>query len=196
MRRVRGFSAIAVLLGLLVATPAAAQQWSFEDAGVPIAYVDNGPAQFQFACRGGDLAMGYWVRVPHKTVAGAAAMSLAIMPDPGTGAGLAPNASFAQELPLIHSDGSSVIVRGPVARQWARIAQRACSRIRLAMCAAPPRAGLRRSTAIPSTPRAPRRRSRACSTAAAEPSGESRAPSTMRPDKVPPDDRGGLQPWR
>ncbi len=132
MRRVRGFSAIAVLLGLLVATPAAAQQWSFEDAGVPIAYVDNGPAQFQFACRGGDLAMGYWVRVPHKTVAGAAAMSLAIMPDPGTGAGLAPNASFAQELPLIHSDGSSVIVRGPVARQWARIAQRASSRIRLA----------------------------------------------------------------
>lgn len=132
MRQVRRFSAIAVLLGLLVATPAAAQQWSFEDAGVPIAYVDNGPAQFQFACRGGDLAMGYWVRAPHKTVAGAASMSVAIMPDPGTGDGLASNASFAQELPLIHSDGSSVIVRGPVARQWARIAQRASTRIRLA----------------------------------------------------------------
>ncbi len=28
-------------------------------------------------------------------------------------------------MPLIHSDGTSMIVRGPVARQWARIAQSA-----------------------------------------------------------------------
>ncbi len=132
MRRLRGLRALAGLLGLCVVTPVAAEPWRFEDAGVPIAYVDIGPAQFQFACRGGDLAMGYWVRAPHRTVAAAATMSLAIMPDAGDGIGLAPNASFAQELPLIHSDGSSVIVRGPVARQWARIAQRASTRIRLA----------------------------------------------------------------
>lgn len=116
----------------MVAAPVVAEEWTFEDAGVPIAYVDNGPAQFQFACRGGDLAMGFWVRAPHQSVAGAATMSLAIMPDAGEGTAVSSNASFAQELPLIHSDGTSMIVRGPVARQWARIAQRASSHIRLA----------------------------------------------------------------
>ena len=35
-------------------------------------------------------------------------------------------------MPLIHSDGSSVIVRGPVARQWAKIAQGAKATIRVA----------------------------------------------------------------
>ncbi len=34
-------------------------------------------------------------------------------------------ASFAQDMPLIHSDGTSMIIRGPVARNWARIAQKA-----------------------------------------------------------------------
>jgi hypothetical protein len=120
------------IIALLLATPVGAQEWLYEDAGVPIAYVDNGPAQFQFACRGGDLAMGFWVRSPHKTVAGASAMNLAIMPDAADQAGVSSNASFAQDMPLIHSDGTSMIVRGPVARQWARIAQRASSLIRLA----------------------------------------------------------------
>src|SRR5690606_191150 len=91
---------------------------------VPIAWADNGAAQFQFACRGGDLAMGYWVRQPHKAVAGSGTMSVAIAPDAG-------GAVFAQDMPMIHADGSSVIVRGPVARAWARIAQRARSTLRL-----------------------------------------------------------------
>jgi hypothetical protein len=110
---------------LLMPTAAAGEGWHFEDAQVPIAYVDNGAAQFQFACRGGDLAMGYWVRSPEKAVAGAEAMNIAILPDAAAGAkiGSADGASFAQDMPLIHSDGSSMIVRGPVARQWARIAQ-------------------------------------------------------------------------
>jgi hypothetical protein len=123
----------AALLSLL-ATAAHAEQWMYEDLGTPIAYVDNGRAQFQFACRGGDLAMGFWVRAPHRTVASASSMHLAILPDPRTGADIAstPGTSFAQDMPLIHSDGTSVIVRGPVARSWASIAQKAKSTIRVA----------------------------------------------------------------
>lgn len=112
---------------LLLATAASAGEWQYEGGGTPIAYVDNGKAQFQFACRGGDLAMGYWVRAPHRQVAGANALNLSITPDPPAGA-----TSFAQDMPLIHSDGTSMIVRGPVARQWAKIAQRARSDMRVA----------------------------------------------------------------
>lgn len=121
---------LAIALLLALATGASAAEWQYEDGSVPIAYLDNGAAQFQFACRGGDLAMGFWVRAPHKAVAGATAMSLAITPDPA-GTGMA-GASFAQDMPLIHADGSSVIVRGPVARQWARIAQQAKASMRVA----------------------------------------------------------------
>lgn len=116
---------LGLCLSALLATPVAAEEWRYEGGGTPIAYVDNGAAQFQFACRGGDLAMGYWVRAPHKEVAKAGAMNLSITPD-GSGT------SFAQELPLIHADGSSVIVRGPVARQWARIARQAKDSLRVA----------------------------------------------------------------
>ena len=125
---------VSALLVLSLAPAAGAQEWMYEDRGMPIAYFDNGDAQFQFACRGGDLAMGFWVRAPHKQVAGAAAMNLAITPDPAEGAAVsaAAGTSFAQDIPLIHSDGSSMIVRGPVARQWARIAQRAGKALRLA----------------------------------------------------------------
>lgn len=114
----------AILLSLL-ATPVLAADWQYEGGSVPIAYIDNGAAQFQFACRGGDLAMGFWVRGPHKQVAKAGTMNLSITPDGG-------GTSFAQELPLIHAEGSSMIVRGPVARQWARIAQQAKSVLRVA----------------------------------------------------------------
>lgn len=119
---------------LAMATAATAQEWMYDDGGVPIAYFDNGNAQFQFACRGGDLAMGFWVRVPHRQVAAATAMNLAITPDPAEGSDVsaANGTSFAQDIPLIHSDGSSMIVRGPVARQWARIAQRASNAVRVA----------------------------------------------------------------
>lgn len=121
-------------LVLLLATAASAQEWMYEDGGVPIAYFDNGDAQFQFACRGGDLAMGFWVRAPHRQVVGATAMNLAITPDPakGTDVSATGGTSFAQDIPLIHSDGASMIVRGPVARQWARIAQQANEAIRVA----------------------------------------------------------------
>jgi hypothetical protein len=118
------------LLALVLTTPAVAADWFYEDAGTPIAYADNGRAQFQFACRGGDLAMGYWVRAPHRTVAAAASLHLAMRPDPSS-KGM-DNASFAQDMPLIHSDGTSMIVRGPVARAWAKIAQQAESTIRVA----------------------------------------------------------------
>lgn len=123
----------AVLLALL-ATPAFAIDWAFEDASIPIAYIDNGNAQFQFACRGGDLAMGYWVRLPSSEVARASSMHLAILPDPSANANIATAAgtSFAQDMPLIHSDGTSMIVRGPVARNWARIAQKAKHTLRVA----------------------------------------------------------------
>jgi hypothetical protein len=135
-RMTKGLSVLvtAALMLLVPVTPTAAEEWSYEGGGVPIAYLDNGRAQFQFACRGGDLAMGFWVRTPDKQVAGAASMSLAITPDPTEGAGVAANegASFAQDMPLIHSDGASMIVRGPVARQWARIAQRAKGNIQVA----------------------------------------------------------------
>ncbi len=40
--------------------------------------------------------------------------------------------NFAQDFPLIHSDGSSVLVRGPVARQWAQLAQDARDSINMA----------------------------------------------------------------
>src|SRR5688500_18169062 len=128
----RVFSAILVLL--LLATAVSAEEWTYEDLGMPIAYFDNGAAQFQFACRGGDLAMGFWVRAPHRQVAGATAMNLAITPDPAEGDRVSARAgtSFAQDIPLIHSDGASMIIRGPVARQWARVAQRAKSSIRVA----------------------------------------------------------------
>jgi hypothetical protein len=116
---------LATVLVLLTAATAGAAEWLYEDAGTPIAYFDNGAAQFQFACRGGDLAMGYWVRAPHRTVAGAKSLHLSITPDSGA-------TSFAQDIPLIHSDGTSMIVRGPVALQWAGIAQRAKSTIRVA----------------------------------------------------------------
>jgi hypothetical protein len=118
-------SLLSAVLVLVLVTTAAAAEWQYEDLGTPIAYFDNGRAQFQFACRGGDLAMGFWVRAPHRTVAAAASMHLAITPD---GAGT----SYAQDIPLIHSDGTSMIVRGPVARQWASIAQRAKATIRVA----------------------------------------------------------------
>ena len=126
--------ALPAVLVLMLVGPASADEWAYEDAGVPIAYVDNGEAQFQFACRGGDLALGYWVRAPHRTVAGASAMNLAIVPDPAAAAEAASisGASFAQEIPLIHHEGSSMIVRGPVAQRWARLAQRAARTLRLA----------------------------------------------------------------
>jgi hypothetical protein len=129
MRRIM----FAALLSL-IAPAAHAEQWMYEDLGTPIAYVDNGKAQFQFACRGGDLAMGFWVRAPHKAVASASSMHVAILPDPKAGADIASasSTSFAQDMPLIHSDGTSVIVRGPVARSWAGIAQKAKSTIRVA----------------------------------------------------------------
>ncbi|MEO6395221.1 MAG: hypothetical protein ABIO40_04865 [Devosia sp.] len=124
---------VATLL-LLLATPVRAGEWQYEDLGVPIAYFDNGAAQLQFACRGGDFTLGFWVRVPKREVAQAASMNLAITPDPAgqSAASSTAGASFAQGLPLIHSDGTSMIIRGPVAERWARIAQRAVNDIRVA----------------------------------------------------------------
>lgn len=135
---------ISAFLVLSLVTTAGAAEWTYEDGSVPIAYLDNGDAQFQFACRGGDLAMGFWVRSPHRQVAGAASMNLAITPDPAEGANVsaAGGSSFAQEIPLIHSDGTSMIVRGPVARQWARIARQAKAGIRVAFVRSKSQGGL------------------------------------------------------
>ena len=114
----------------LLSAPLMAAEWTYEGGSTPIAYFDNGDAQFQFACRGGDLAMAYWTRKPAPAVAEAKSMSLAIN---ASGAVIAAsNTNFAQDLPLIHSDGSSVVVRGPVAKQWARIAQQAGETIQIA----------------------------------------------------------------
>ena len=102
----------ALLAALLLASPVAAGEWQYESGPVPIAWFDNGQAQFQFACRGGDFTMGFWVRAPHRQVASAGSMNLAIVPDPATEADAAAmtGASFAQDMPLIHSDGTSMIV--------------------------------------------------------------------------------------
>ena len=125
---------VSAVFGMLLVAPAAAAEWQYEDLGVPIAYFDNGRAQFQFACRGADLTVGFWVRAPHRQVAEAASMNLAITPDPakGTGPSSLSGASFAQDMPLIHSDGTSMVIRGPVAQTWARIAQQAVNVIRVA----------------------------------------------------------------
>lgn len=124
---------LAAVLCLFMASPSLAAEWHYEGGGVPIAYVDTGAAQFQFACRGGDLTMGFWVRKPSKTVAEAASMSLAINTgSAGNSSMSGADTRFAQDFPLIHSDGSSMVVRGPVARQWAVIAQRAADAIRIA----------------------------------------------------------------
>jgi len=121
-------------LSLLLVMPAAGAEWKYEGGATPIAWFDNGAAQFQFACRGGQLAMGFWVRQPEADVAKATAMSLAITPDPAAGSAVSDGSgtSFAQDMPLVHLDGASVIVRGPVARQWARIAQGAREAVRVA----------------------------------------------------------------
>jgi hypothetical protein len=123
----------ALVLVALTAGAATAEEWRYDGGSVPIAYFDNGAAQLQFACRGGDLALGFWVRKPSKTVATASVMNLAITPDAGdvAAARVPAGSSFAQEIPLIHADGSSMIVRGPVAKQWARIAQQAKSTLRV-----------------------------------------------------------------
>lgn len=119
---------------LLLVTPALAADWAYEGGATPIAWHDNGAAQFQFACRGGQLAMGFWVRAPAASVAAGSVMSLAITPDPAPGSKptAAGRTSFAQDMPLIHLEGSSAVIRGPVARQWARIAQSARQDIRVA----------------------------------------------------------------
>jgi hypothetical protein len=114
-----------VVAMLLLPTTAMAAEWSYEGGDVPIAYLDNGAAQFEFACRGGDLTVGYFVRSPHKQVSGAGSMNIAITPDGG-------GPSYAQDMPLIHSGGAWMVVRGPVARQWAAIAQKAKSKMAVA----------------------------------------------------------------
>lgn len=125
---------IATAICLAFVAPAAAEQWRYEGGTTPIAWFDTGEAQFQFACRGGVLTMGFWVRKPDAAVAAASAISLAITPDTAAGASWSQTGgtSFAQDMPLVHLEGSSVIVRGPVARQWARIAQNARETVRVA----------------------------------------------------------------
>jgi len=125
---------LAAAFSLLLVIPALAETWNYEGGATPIAWFDNGDAQFQFACRGGQLAMGFWVREPEDTVARATSTSLAITADPAAGSTVtqASGTSFAQDMPLVHLDGASVIVRGPVARQWASIAQGARETIRVA----------------------------------------------------------------
>lgn len=116
---------IPTLMALLLATAAQGAEWRYEGGDVPIAYSDNGAAQFEFACRGGDLTLGYFVRAPGKQVRGASAMNLALTPDGGS-------PRFAQDMPLIHSGGAWMVVRGPVARQWAVLAQKAKSTLAVA----------------------------------------------------------------
>jgi opacity protein-like surface antigen len=109
----------------LLSTAVCAADWTYEGGDTPIAYSDNGAAQFEFACRGGDLTLGYFVRSPHRQVSGASSMNLSITPDGGS-------TSFAQDMPLIQSGGAWMVVRGPVARQWAAIAQKAKSSMAVA----------------------------------------------------------------
>lgn len=118
---------------VLLATPALAADWTY-DSVTPAAYVDNGIAQFQFVCRGGDFTVGYWVRTPHPQVAASSTLNLALVPDPakGSSASNIDGARFAQEIPLLHVGGASMIIRGPVAKAWASLAQKAKTTLRVA----------------------------------------------------------------
>ncbi|MBN9335824.1 hypothetical protein [Devosia sp.] len=129
------------LLFCLLALPAYAADWKYEGGTTPIAYADNGKAQFQFACRGGDLAMAYWVREPSPQVAAAQSLSLAINAVGGS-VSTGKDTGFAQDFPMLHHDGSSVLIRGPVARQWARTAQQALETMELAFVKSKPGSGL------------------------------------------------------
>lgn len=126
--------ALTAALCLAFVAPAVAEQWRYEGGSTPIAWFDNGAAQFQFACRGGALTMGFWVKTPDASLAKANTISVAITPDAASGSAVSQSSgtSFAQDMPLVHLDGSSVVVRGPVAQQWARIAQQARETIRVA----------------------------------------------------------------
>lgn len=115
----------------LLSVPAAAADWQFEGGATPIAYADNEQAQFQFACRGGDLAMAFWIRKPDAVVAAAPSLSLAMNAGGGT-VSAGSDTGFAQDFPMIHHDGSSLVIRGPVARQWARTTQQAGESMELA----------------------------------------------------------------
>lgn len=129
----RIFSAAALSLALSV--PVLADEvWRYEGGSTPIAWFETSAAQFQFACRGGTLTMGYWVKSPDKAVVSLNSISVAITPDAVAGSRVSAGGgtSFAQDMPMVHLDGSSVIVRGPVARQWARIAQQARESVRVA----------------------------------------------------------------
>ncbi|MBJ6985830.1 MULTISPECIES: hypothetical protein [unclassified Devosia] len=125
----------AAVLSLAFTAPLMADElWRYEGGATPIAWFETDKAQFQFACRGGTLTMGFWVKSPDKAVVGASSISVAITPDAATGSRVSSGGgtSFAQDMPLVHLEGSSVIVRGPVARQWARIAQQARDSMRVA----------------------------------------------------------------
>lgn len=128
------FSLVAAFCLALASPVLAADHWQYEGGQTPIAWYDNGDAQFQFACRGGALTMGFWVRKPNAVIASASTISVAITPDAAKGSTVTQSNStnFAQDMPLVHLDGSSVIVRGPVVRQWARIAQNARETMRVA----------------------------------------------------------------
>lgn len=125
----------------LLSVPAAAADWKFQGGATPIAYADNDDAQFQFACRGGDLAMAYWIRKPDAVVAASPSLSLA-MNAGGGNVSAGSDTGFAQDFPMIHHDGSSVLIRGPVARQWARTAQQASESMELAFVKSRPNGGL------------------------------------------------------
>lgn len=126
---------VVLALSLVLSAPVLAEDiWRYEGGPTPIAWFDTDAAQFQFACRGGTLTMGFWVKAPNKAVAGASSISVAITPDAVAGSRVSASGgtSFAQDMPLVHLEGSSVIVRGPVAKQWARIAQQARDSMRVA----------------------------------------------------------------
>ena len=125
---------MATLGFVLLATSTGAADWEFEVGDIPIAYIDNEAAQLQFACRSGDLTIGFWVKRPTSAVAGATSLSVAMTPDPAEGAAASAVSTtrFAQDMPLIQTDGSSTIVRGPVARQWAQLARSADKTIAVA----------------------------------------------------------------
>ena len=75
--------------------------------------------------------MAYWVRKPDPAVAAAPSISLA-MNARGGSVSAGSDTGFAQDFPTIQNDGSSVLIRGPVAQRWARKAQDAPESLELA----------------------------------------------------------------
>jgi hypothetical protein len=132
---------LAIAALALLSAPALAQEWTSQDlSGITVEYFDNGNAQLQFGCRdNGDFLMGFVVYNIHADLAEATSTGIVLSPDPtrkADGSTIAGSYRI-DDVPLDHNDvGASVMIGGPIAIKWAKLAQRASHTIQLSFAAA------------------------------------------------------------